>query len=179
MRDDLEALRMEYEERLDVLRIENGVLCGTIAEIRKVADRPASTDFDREMLREGGEPMGNHQETDLQGIVGFPYFSEFYKIPVRYHSNFTKALRGMDSGQQEALKQALRRLAKRGYQATRPQQDHKKFFAGSKDLPVPQGARASKCGTLRYFWDIIQEEKEKVLLVYLVGKRGEVYRSER
>lgn len=124
-----------------------------------------------------GDKQKGPAMTDQGELAGFPRFSEFYQTPVDYNPNFVKMVRGMEQTQRESLKQAIRRLAKRGYQNTRAQQNHKKFEGGSKDLPVPAGATASKaCQTIRYFWSLTHHQS---LHVYYVGRRGDVYRSER
>jgi hypothetical protein len=166
IKEQVETLQLNYEARLAALLEENNQLRSKINEIQKIADSLASSStVDSPVCTKNNE------------LADFPHFSEFYKLLIEYHANFGKALRGMERSQIESLKQAIRRLAKRGYQGTRVQQDHKKFERGSKDIPVPQGATASKSGrTIRYFWSISDHKR---LQVFYLGKRGEVYRSER
>jgi hypothetical protein len=172
LENDLKTLQVEYERSLTVLQKENDELRGKISEIQAIAGLPSTGEHLASTQKGSIMPDANQDE-----LAGFPRFSEFYKLPIEYHPNFEKGIRNMESTQKESLKQALRRLAKRGYQSTRAQQDHKKFEVGSKDLPVPAGATASKSGrTVRYFWGI---GDHKALHVYYVGKRGDVYRSER
>lgn len=164
LRCELEALRAEYEIQLSTLRKENAELHRKLSEIQLIT-KPHSATQD-----EAGA------EEDSMKLSRFPRFSEFYKIPIEYYPNFEKAIRDMEHSQRELVERSIRRLALRGYHGTRSQQDHKKFEGGSKGLPVPQHATVSKSGrTLRYFWKIA----DTVLYVFYVGKRGDVYRSER
>ena len=168
---DLESLHKQYQADLKSLQEENYKLRRKISDIQHIAQSPP-TAGDPVTHTQKGPPMADTGE-----MAGFPRFSEFYKLPIEYHTNFEKAIRNFDKTQRESLKQAIRRLAKRGYLSTRPQLDHKKFEGGAKDLPVPAGSTASKSGrTVRFFWRLNDRE---ALHIYHVGKRGDTYRSER